>query len=56
MGQTKQYLRSRVKQHDYDCKLGNIDKFNKTALAFHPFNEGHNFNFNITIVYKECNF
>ncbi|XP_044764407.1 uncharacterized protein LOC123320972 [Coccinella septempunctata] len=43
IGQTRQYLKDRIKQHKYDTK--NINNKEKTALTYHVFGEGHNFNF-----------
>ncbi|XP_044757911.1 uncharacterized protein LOC123316054 [Coccinella septempunctata] len=43
IGQTKQYLRDRMKQHKYDSE--NIANFNKTALTLHQMTTGHKFNF-----------
>jgi len=48
VGQTKQYLQKRVGQHKYDCKMHNINKTEKTALASHRFKENHTFNFEET--------
>ncbi|XP_044578918.1 uncharacterized protein LOC123261389 [Cotesia glomerata] len=56
VGQTKQYLNTRVKQHIYDCKNINVVKENKTALAAHYFDQHHNFAFeNVEILDKEIN-
>nr|XP_021206294.2 uncharacterized protein LOC110385892 [Bombyx mori] len=56
IGQTRQYLSNRVKQHIYDCKNINILKANKTALATHHFDQHHNFEFDkIEILDKEMN-
>ena len=45
IGQTNQYLHKRVYQHKNDCKITNIDKTNKTALASHHFELQHYFDF-----------
>lgn len=57
IGQTKQFLKNRLTQHKYDCKITNINKEGKTALAHHHFSmENHNFNFDdVTILDKEKN-
>ena len=55
--QTKQYLHKRVYQHKYDCKLTNINKTDKTALASHHFELQHYFDFdNVEILDKEHNY
>jgi len=57
IGQTKQYLHKRVYQHKYDCKLTNINKTDKTALASHHFELQHYFDFdNVEILDKEPNY
>lgn len=57
IGQTKQFLQKRLKQHEYDCKINNINKLEKTALALHHFNNNHHFDFqNPKILDKEINF
>lgn len=57
IGQTKQYLQSRLNQHKNDCKNHNQYKNEKTALALHHFETGHNFLFdNVEILDKESNF
>lgn len=43
IGQTKQWLKSRLSGHKSNCK--NIVNFNKTALSMHHFEKGHNFDF-----------
>jgi hypothetical protein len=56
IGQTRQYLKERVSQHRGDCKITNINKPNKTALATHHFQEDeiHHFDFdNPKIIDKE---
>lgn len=45
VGQTKQKLKMRLRQHMNDCKPENIAKANKTALATHHFDTGHQFKF-----------
>ncbi|XP_057324626.1 GATA zinc finger domain-containing protein 14-like [Microplitis mediator] len=57
VGQTKQLLHKRVYQHKHDCKPMNILKPQKTALAKHHFDTGHNFNFNnVEILDMESNY
>lgn len=57
IGQTKQFLEKRIKQHEYDCKITNFNKSEKTALALHHFNNNHIFDFqNSKILDKEINF
>lgn len=46
VGQTKQYLGERLKQHKKDAANIQSDRENKTALTQHIKEEGHNFNFN----------
>lgn len=46
VGQTKQFLESRIKQHRNNCKNVNILNENKTALASHNFEHHHNFDIN----------
>lgn len=56
IGQTKQYLKNRIRQHSYDCNDKNSVKIEKTALADHHFIHNHNFNFEDTIILdKEIN-
>ncbi|XP_057322507.1 uncharacterized protein LOC130665896 [Microplitis mediator] len=56
IGQTKQYLESRIKQHVNDCKEHNYLKDNKTALASHHFDNQHTFSFDkVIILDKEGN-
>ena len=45
IGTTKNKLGRRLKQHANDCKLTNAQRPNKTALAQHHFQFGHDFNF-----------
>ncbi|XP_044766280.1 uncharacterized protein LOC123322400 [Coccinella septempunctata] len=45
IGQTKQLLSSRVRQHKNDCHEKFRDKEGKTALALHSFSTGHQFDF-----------
>ncbi|XP_046590266.1 uncharacterized protein LOC124293449 [Neodiprion lecontei] len=46
VGQTRQKLKARVRQHKLDCRPEKSIKNNKTALAEHHFVEdGHNFQF-----------
>lgn len=55
IGQTKQYLKSRVSDHKRDCNLSNIEN-PKTGLAKHHFEEGHTFDFDeIRILDSETN-
>lgn len=57
IGQTKQYIKKRVKQHIYDCAPKNYQKIEKTALADHHFINDHNFNFDAyEILDTETNF
>lgn len=57
IGQTKQHLGTRVKQHKYSCQAKNVLKTEKTALASHRFDLGHNFNFTGTkILDTETNY
>lgn len=52
VGQTKQYLKDRVRQHKNDGK--HLEAENKTALTQHTHREGHRFNFeNVTILDRE---
>ena len=48
IGTTKNKLQARIKQHQYDCRQANSHKLNRTALAYHHFNEGHTFEFGDT--------
>ena len=48
IGQTKQKLSKRLSQHKNDCKITNMQRENKTALAVHHFNTGHKFSFEDT--------
>lgn len=50
IGQTKQLLKTRIKQHKYDCDERFRDKENTTALAAHRFAEGHTFDFDSTTI------
>lgn len=45
IGQTSQYIKKRIAQHKLDCRAVNVLKENKTALAAHHFDLGHNFYF-----------
>ncbi|XP_044764498.1 uncharacterized protein LOC123321057 [Coccinella septempunctata] len=45
VGQTKQYITNRLKQHEYDGRNVNMNKREKTALADHHFENGHSFDF-----------
>lgn len=57
VGQTKQKLKSRMRQHMTDCKLENFIKTNRTALAAHHFETGHNFRFDeVSVLDYESNF
>ena len=57
VGQTKQYLKKRIYQHQYDCRPINASKKEITALANHHFNEHHNFDFShVTILDKESHY
>lgn len=52
IGQTKQWVKSRIKSHTYDV----TKKKTSTALASHATNLGHNFDFdNVTILESEKN-
>lgn len=52
IGQTKQYLHDRIRQHENDTK--HVQCTNKTALTQHTHIEGHKFNFgNTTILDRE---
>ncbi|XP_044749768.1 uncharacterized protein LOC123310366 [Coccinella septempunctata] len=54
IGQTRQYLKDRIKQHKYDTR--NINNKEKTALTYHVFGEGHNFNFDdVEVLDRESN-
>ncbi|XP_044762054.1 uncharacterized protein LOC123319267 [Coccinella septempunctata] len=56
IGQTKQYLKSRISQHTNDCKNQNQNKPNKTALASHHFETGHSFILeDVTVLDREAN-
>ena len=46
IGETRQKLSNRLKQHKYDCNHVNENKTQKTALATHHFDYGHHFKFN----------
>lgn len=57
IGQTKQYLKERLRQHRNDCREQHTSKQEKTALACHHFETGHNFLFDQTrILDHESNF
>lgn len=57
IGQTKQKLRDRIKQHQYDCKNTNTLKENKTTLVSHHFDTEHNFLFHdASILDSESNY
>lgn len=47
IGQTSQQLKKRVAQHEYDCRMSNVEN-PKTALAQHHATSGHHFSFNKT--------
>lgn len=57
IGQSKQYLKNRIKQHKDSTKNRNLaDEYFKTALAEHTLKNLHNFDFEeITILHKEEN-
>lgn len=50
IGITRQHLKSRLYQHQYDCRAINGDKKEKTALSQHHFSTGHKFNFTATSI------
>ena len=57
IGQTRQYINNRLKQHQYDCKRQNYNKKDKTALSTHRFELNHTFDFdNVKILDKEINY
>lgn len=57
IGQTKQYAKCRIKQHNYDCAPKNFNKIEKTALADHHFVNDHVFDFDaFKILDTETNF
>ncbi|XP_044755871.1 uncharacterized protein LOC123314576 [Coccinella septempunctata] len=57
IGMTKQYLKNRLYQHEYDCRLSNKYKNDKTALADHHFQTGHLFGFeDVKVVDFERNY
>ncbi|XP_044753871.1 uncharacterized protein LOC123313186 [Coccinella septempunctata] len=58
IGQTKQLLSNRIKQHIYSCNThSSKDDDNKTALVEHHINTGHIFNFkDVTIEDSETNY
>ncbi|GBP48398.1 hypothetical protein EVAR_36832_1 [Eumeta japonica] len=57
VGQTKQKLKARLRQHRLDCKPENMIKTSKTALADHFSEDGHAFQFdNAEIKGTEKNF
>ena len=56
IGTTKNKLGIRIKQHKNDCCVKHAHKPNSTALAYHHFSKGHNFDFdNTEIVTIESN-
>lgn len=56
VGNTKQHLKNRVRQHKYDCDQKQKGKKHKTALAMHHFEEQHYFDFNnVKIIEMEQN-
>ncbi|XP_044752677.1 uncharacterized protein LOC123312358 [Coccinella septempunctata] len=56
VGQTRQLLKTRIRQHKYDCDDRFRDKDSSTALASHRFAESHNFDFdNVEILDYESN-
>jgi hypothetical protein len=58
VGQTRQYLKKRIYQHETDCKPSKENDDDKTALATHHFNgfPNHKFDFkNVKIIDKEKN-
>ena len=57
IGTTRNKLIKRKRQHLYDCKSKYRSKVNKTALATHHFETGHNFQFDdTTILHIENNY
>ena len=57
VGQTKQYIKSRMYQHQYDCRPINRNKNDKTALAQHHFYTGHHFDFSkVAVLDNESHF
>jgi len=57
IGQTKQYLKDRLKQHASTVKLANKKQHDKTALSQHAVKERHHFNFqNTKILDTEANY
>lgn len=56
IGQSKQYLKNRIKQHENSTKLDIKDPNTSTALSEHTFNNFHKFDFgNTTIIDHEKN-
>jgi len=56
IGQTKQYLKDRIKQHSSNCNSTRKEQNNKTALSTHNIEQKHIFNFDDTsILHKEDN-
>lgn len=56
IGQTKQRLEERLKQHKNDCRTVNFLKTGKTALSSHHFDTGHNFCFDqVSVLHRENN-
>lgn len=54
IGETMQYLDKRMQQHRYDCRNNRMHIEDKTALAKHHFQTGHQFKFNeVTIIDSE---
>lgn len=57
IGMTKQYLKTRIYQHRYDCREINRNKSEKTALSQHHFTADHTFDFNeVSILDRESNY
>ena len=56
VGQTKQQLKTRLGQHNNDCKDKNIGKEGGT-LSLHVFSNGHQFDFdNPEVLIRESNY
>ncbi|XP_044755187.1 uncharacterized protein LOC123314131 [Coccinella septempunctata] len=54
VGQTKQYLKERIRQHKRDCE--DVANYNKTAVTHHQMTTGHKFDFdNVEILDREKN-
>lgn len=55
VGHTKQYLKERLRQHEYDCRGINVGKLESMALAKHHFDTGHIFDFQNFVVLDRKN-